>query len=201
VCRCIECGCVKRRQWASDCSWGNVVASGQSCKACGMATPGKRGLLRSPRHKYHSLGRPSDTCRTRSCALDQVRVQRVPKWKESRHLRPQPNGASSVCSGEEGSAKLEGLLACPGHPHSHFKVAWTWHNVYGLCLPLCCWFQPRSRPRTRSQGPFLKPETSHTAVQQEKHQCPLEAAQFLLFICKEISRRLKKGTKWHKKID
>jgi hypothetical protein len=38
-------------------------------------------------------------------------------------------------------------------------------------------------------------------VQQEKHQCPLEAAQFLLFICKEISRRLKKGTKWHKKID
>jgi hypothetical protein len=176
---------------------------GNRVKRCGMATPGKRGLLRSPRHKYHSLGRPSDTCRTRACALDQVRVQRVPKWKESRHLRPhQPNGASSsVCSGEEGSAKLEGLLACLGHPHSRISK-WLGHGImYMASVCLCAagfsaleLVPSRRQPRSRSQGPFLKPETSHTAVQQEKHQCPFKKQpSFFCFSAKRFQGVWKKA--------
>jgi hypothetical protein len=60
------------------------------------------------------------------------------------------------------------------------SVRWNWSHPDGN--------------HARSQGPFLKPETSHTAVQQEKHQCPFKKQpSFFCFSAKRFQGVWKKA--------
>lgn len=62
------------------------------------ATPHMNECGPRRRHKYHFSGVIRNAHITGACARDLIRVQCVPKWKESRYLRPTEDELTAVCA-------------------------------------------------------------------------------------------------------
>lgn len=159
-----------------------------------------------PRHKYHSLGMPSDTHKTGACALDRFRVQSVPKWKESGHLRPLKRTCLPFRRRRVDACSL---LACQGHLHFCLssQLASKRNNgkqdVYGLCLPLPAlvpWSvsvsgrQNAHQSRTQFTRPMLKPPRDTHSRRSKKHQCPFDKQQNVIVYLKRVFGSALKGT-------
>jgi hypothetical protein len=77
----------------------NVVASGQASRQRIVRCDTTHERMRSPpKAQIPFLRYGKATHMTGACARDPIRVQSVPKWKESRHLRPTEDELPAVCA-------------------------------------------------------------------------------------------------------